>query len=56
MASNERMHSYTTEREYSIMTSNRYREELKRRNSGTIQFDHMAHRPYGFGEPVTRED
>lgn len=47
--------SYSNEREYAILASARYYEEFKNRKCGTVNFDHMMHKPYGIGAIGVKE-
>lgn len=38
---------YSNAKEYAILASARYHEGFKNRKRGTVDFDHMAHKPYG---------
>lgn len=47
--------SYSNAREYAILASARYYEEFKNRKRGTVNFDHMTHKPYGIGAIDVKE-
>lgn len=47
--------SYSNAREYAILASAHYYEESKNRKRGTVNFDHMTHKPYGIGAIGVKE-